>query len=65
MDEYNRRDFAIRMQQFFDHYLLDAPEPEWMAAGIPAVQKGKNFGLELLEPVNGNRKAEASDADSK
>lgn len=64
MDEYNRRDFAIRMQQFFDHYLLDAAEPEWMAAGIPAVQKGKNFGLELLEPVNGNRKAEASEADS-
>ena len=50
MDEYNRRDFAKRMQQFFDHYLMDAPEPEWMAVGIPAVKKGENFGLELLEP---------------
>lgn len=46
----NRRDFAIRMQQFFDHYLKDAPEPEWMAVGVPAVKKGKEFGLELLEP---------------
>ncbi len=54
MDEYNRRDFAIRMQQFFDHYLLDAPEPEWMAVGIPAVQKGTNYGLELLEPEQPN-----------
>lgn len=33
-----------------DHYLMDAPEPEWMAVGIPAVKKGETFGLELLEP---------------
>ncbi|MEM8669070.1 MAG: prolyl oligopeptidase family serine peptidase [Planctomycetota bacterium] len=50
MGDYNRRDFAIRMQQFFDHYLMDAPEPEWMAVGVPAVNKGESFGLELLEP---------------
>lgn len=50
MDDHNRRDFATRMQQFFDHYLMDAPEPEWMAVGIPAVKKGETFGLELLEP---------------
>ena len=51
MGDKNRRDFAIRMQQFFDHYLMDAPEPEWMAIGIPAVNKGKELGLELLEPI--------------
>ncbi len=51
MDDYNRRDFATRMQQFFDHYLQDAPEPEWMAVGIPAVKKGETYGLELLEPA--------------
>ena len=50
MGQENRRDFAVRMQQFFDHYLKDAPEPEWMAFGIPAVDKGENLGLELLEP---------------
>ena len=54
MGQENRRDFAVRMQQFFDHYLKDAPEPEWMAYGVPAVDKGENFGLELMEP----RKAE-------
>ncbi|MEZ4701417.1 MAG: prolyl oligopeptidase family serine peptidase [Rhodothermales bacterium] len=43
----NKRDFAIRMQQFFDHYLLDAPEPAWMSEGIPATMKGKTLGLEL------------------
>ncbi|HBE70855.1 MAG TPA: S9 family peptidase [Planctomycetaceae bacterium] len=50
MGDANRRDFAIRMQQFFDYYLMDAPEPEWMAVGVRAVDKGENYGLELLEP---------------
>ncbi|MDE0863492.1 MAG: prolyl oligopeptidase family serine peptidase [Rubripirellula sp.] len=55
MNDYNRRDFAIRMQQFFDHYLKNAPEPEWMAVGIAAVEKGENYGLELLEPKEANQ----------
>ncbi|MFT5369471.1 MAG: acetyl esterase/lipase [Candidatus Latescibacterota bacterium] len=44
----NRKDWAVRMQQFFDHYLKDAPAPVWMAEGIPAIQKGKTLGLELI-----------------
>ncbi len=44
----NRKDFAIRMQQFFDHYLKDAPAPAWMVEGIPAVRKGLDDGLELV-----------------
>jgi len=43
----NRRDFAIRMQQFFDHYLVDTPAPVWMTEGVPAIHKGKTLGLEL------------------
>lgn len=43
----NKRDWTIRMQQFFDHYLLDAPAPVWMTKGVPAVDKGKTLGLEL------------------
>ncbi len=42
----NKRDFAIRMQQFFDHYLMDAPMPVWMKSGVPAVDKGRTLGLE-------------------
>lgn len=41
----NRKDWSIRMQQFFDAYLQGAPVPEWMSAGVPAVDKGKNLGL--------------------
>jgi dienelactone hydrolase len=47
----NRRDFAIRMQQFFDFHLQDAPEPEWMALGVPAEFKGKRSGLDLMAPL--------------
>ena len=42
----NKRDWAIRMQQFFDHYLMDAPAPAWMTEGVPAVRKGQTLGLE-------------------
>ncbi|HEY8470339.1 MAG TPA: prolyl oligopeptidase family serine peptidase [Longimicrobiales bacterium] len=44
----NRKDWAIRMQQFFDHFLMDAPAPVWLAQGIPATEKGRTLGLELL-----------------
>jgi len=36
----NQKDFQVRMRQFFDHYLKDAPAPEWMTQGVPAVRKG-------------------------
>lgn len=39
----NRQDLSIRMSQFFDHYLKDAPEPQWMKQGVPAVVKGKEL----------------------
>ncbi len=42
----NRKDLSVRLMQFFDHYLKDAPAPAWMTKGIPAVNKGKVFGLE-------------------
>ena len=45
----NRKDFNIRMAQFFDHYLKGAPKPVWMERGVPAVEKGINQGYELLE----------------
>ncbi|QEM03323.1 S9 family peptidase [Mucilaginibacter rubeus] len=43
----NRKDITIREQQFFDHFLKGAPMPVWMDKGVPAVDKGKDWGLEL------------------
>lgn len=45
----NRKDFNIRMQQFFDHYLQGAPKPIWMVRGVPAIEKGINQGYELIK----------------
>jgi dipeptidyl aminopeptidase/acylaminoacyl peptidase len=41
----NRKDWTIRIMQFYDYYLQDAPMPVWLRDGVPAVQKGKTFGL--------------------
>lgn len=48
----NRRDWAVRMQQFFDHYLMDAPAPVWMEEGVPALLKGKSLGLRTGSTVS-------------
>ena len=46
----NQKDWTVRMQQYFDHYLKNAPPPKWLIEGIPATLKGKEFGL---GPVRG------------
>lgn len=30
----NRKDYAVRMREFFDHHLLGKPAPEWLEQGI-------------------------------
>jgi len=56
-------DFELRIKQFLDHYLKDAPAPIWMTKGIPARLKGIEMGFGLdsvgktppLEPLKINR----------
>lgn len=45
--EKNVYDYTVRMKQFFDHYLKDAPAPRWMVEGVPARLKGVETGYEL------------------
>jgi dienelactone hydrolase len=35
------KDYTVRMQQFFDHFLKGAPMPEWMEKGIPYLEREK------------------------
>ena len=44
----NQKDWAQRMQTFFDVKLKGAPEPDWMVKGIAAKDKGKD---QLAQPV--------------
>ena len=45
----NRKDFNIRMAQFFDYYLKGTGKPAWMKHGVSPMQKGYQQGYELLE----------------
>jgi dipeptidyl aminopeptidase/acylaminoacyl peptidase len=40
-------DYQIRMQQFFDYMLKGAKPTKWITEGVPAVKKGKDWGLEI------------------
>lgn len=43
----NRKDLSIRLGQFFDHYLKGAPMPVWMKSGVPATNKGIDWGFKI------------------
>ena len=42
----NTKDLAVRLQQFFDHYLKGDPAPVWMTKGVPAIEKGRDWGFD-------------------
>lgn len=42
-------DYQIRMQQFFDWILKGAKPAKWITQGVPAVDKGKDWGLEIVD----------------
>jgi dipeptidyl aminopeptidase/acylaminoacyl peptidase len=46
----NQKDWANRMQTFFDVKLKGAPEPEWMTKGIAAKDKGKDQIVPVIRP---------------
>lgn len=41
----NRKDLSVRLGQFFDYYLKDAKPAKWIKDGLPATDKGKDWGL--------------------
>jgi dipeptidyl aminopeptidase/acylaminoacyl peptidase len=34
----NRKDYAARMREFFDHHLMDKAAPDWWTKGVPHLQ---------------------------
>ncbi len=45
----NRKDLQIREQQFFDWLLKGEKPAKWITEGVPAVKKGKDWGLDIVE----------------
>jgi len=41
----NRKDLSVRLGQFFDYYLKDGKPAKWITEGLPATEKGKDWGL--------------------
>jgi dipeptidyl aminopeptidase/acylaminoacyl peptidase len=46
----NQKDWAMRMQTFFDVKLKGTPAPEWMVKGIPAKDKGREQVAPVIRP---------------
>ena len=44
----NCKDIQIREQQYFDWLLKGEKPAKWLTEGVPAVKKGKDWGLELV-----------------
>ncbi len=45
----NQKDISIREQQYFDWLLKGERPARWITEGIPAVNKGKDWGLDLVD----------------
>ncbi len=43
----NRKDLSVRLAQFFDYYLKDAKPARWIKDGLPATEKGREWGLDI------------------
>ncbi|MBL0183816.1 MAG: S9 family peptidase [Chitinophagaceae bacterium] len=41
----NRKDLSVRLGQFFDYYLKGGKPAKWITTGLPATEKGKDWGL--------------------
>jgi dipeptidyl aminopeptidase/acylaminoacyl peptidase len=36
----NQKHWTVHMDEFFDHFLLGKPKPEWMEKGVPFLERG-------------------------
>jgi dipeptidyl aminopeptidase/acylaminoacyl peptidase len=39
----NQRDYTVRMKEYFDHYLMGAPAPDWMTKGVPRLKMDEHL----------------------
>ncbi|WMW80041.1 prolyl oligopeptidase family serine peptidase [Undibacterium cyanobacteriorum] len=50
-DRDNIKHFTVHMGEFFDHYLLNKPRPEWMDKPVPYLERGKRDVMGMFKPV--------------
>jgi dipeptidyl aminopeptidase/acylaminoacyl peptidase len=45
----NQKHWTVHMDEYFDHFLLGKPTPEWMTKGVPFLDKGKRDVSDLFK----------------
>jgi dipeptidyl aminopeptidase/acylaminoacyl peptidase len=53
----NQKYWTVHLDEFFDHFLLGKPKPEWMEKGVPYLERGERDIDALFEPKQ-DKKAE-------
>ncbi len=54
----NQQDYMIRMKEFFDHYLLNKPSPEWLENGVPLLKMTDHINDRLKQREDQKKKAD-------
>ena len=52
----NMKHWTVHMDEFFDHYLLGKPRPEWMDKGVTLPRPGQARRLADVQEENGGRR---------
>jgi hypothetical protein len=45
----NRKDYTVRMREFFDHHLRDMPAQAWLQKGVPHLQLDEHLEERVKE----------------
>ena len=46
----NMKHWTVHQDEFFDHFLLGKPKPEWMEKGVPYLEKGRRDVTDMFKP---------------
>jgi dienelactone hydrolase len=60
----NQKDYTVRMKEFFDHYLMGKPMPQWYAEGVQRLDMDDHLKTRM-QPTKPASQAGQSSADSK
>jgi len=47
----NQKHWTVHQDEFFDHFLLGKPKPEWMEKGVPFLERGTRDVTPLYKPA--------------
>ncbi len=46
----NRKDYTVRMREFFDHHLMGKTAPAWLTEGVPHLKHGEHLDERSKDP---------------